>query len=209
MGPAAREPRQGHRRDLAGRPREERNREAHRGPEGAFRLPPGYHHQGAPHPLRRGHRDCRNRRHDGQVYQAHADRRRQVHPADQQALRDRHGHHRALERRHDGPRMAVLGQPGLHETNRLGAVISEHRRYFRPRSPQPSLIALELGGRMTNQDLAADAALLLRVSLAVMFYAHAWLKIKVFTPAGTAKYFESLGVPGFLAYLTIAAEIGG
>src|SRR2546427_11809664 len=48
-----------------------------------------------------------------------------------------------------------------------------------------------------------------RVSLAVMFYAHAWLKIKVFTPAGTAKYFESLGVPGFLAYLTIAAEIGG
>jgi len=62
---------------------------------------------------------------------------------------------------------------------------------------------------MTNQDLAAYAALLLRVSLAVMFYAHAWLKIKVFTPAGTAKYFESLGVPGFLAYLTIAAEIGG
>jgi len=28
-----------------------------------------------------------------------------------------------------------------------------------------------------------------------MFYAHAWLKIKVFTPAATAKYFESLGVP--------------
>src|SRR6267378_4987834 len=78
--------------------------------------------------------------------------------------------------------MALLGQPGLHETNRLGAV---------------------KGGQMTNQDLAAYAALLLRVSLAVMFYAHAWLKIKVFTPAGTAKYFESLGVPGFLAYLTI------
>ncbi len=49
---------------------------------------------------------------------------------------------------------------------------------------------------MTNQDLSAYAALLLRVSVAVMFYAHAWLKIKVFTPAGTAKYFESLGVPG-------------
>src|SRR5258708_39389949 len=62
---------------------------------------------------------------------------------------------------------------------------------------------------MTNKDLAAYAHLLLRVSLAVMFYAHAWLKIKVFTPAGTAKYFESLGVPGFLAYLTIAADIGG
>jgi putative oxidoreductase len=36
-----------------------------------------------------------------------------------------------------------------------------------------------------------------------------WLKIKVFTIPGTVKYFESLGVPGFFAYLTIAAEIGG
>src|SRR5437879_4733956 len=105
--------------------------------------------------------------------------------------------------------MAVLGQPGLHETNRLGAVISERGRTSgRARLNRRSL-ALELGGQMTNQDLAAYAALLLRVSVAVMFYAHAWLKIKVFTPAGTAKYFESLGVPGFLAYLTIAAEIGG
>ena len=29
------------------------------------------------------------------------------------------------------------------------------------------------------------------------------LKIKVFTPAGTVKYLESLGVPGLLAYLTM------
>jgi putative oxidoreductase len=62
---------------------------------------------------------------------------------------------------------------------------------------------------MTNPELAGVAALLLRVSLGIMFFAHAWLKIKVFTPAGTAKYFESLGVPGWLAYATIAAEIGG
>jgi putative oxidoreductase len=62
---------------------------------------------------------------------------------------------------------------------------------------------------MVNPELAAYAALLLRVSLAVMFFAHAWLKIAVFTPAGAAKYFESLGVPGFVAYLTMAAEIGG
>src|SRR2546425_3614523 len=41
--------------------------------------------------------------------------------------------------------MAVLGQPGLHETNRLGAVISERGRYFRPRSPQPSLIGIGVG----------------------------------------------------------------
>lgn len=62
---------------------------------------------------------------------------------------------------------------------------------------------------MANPEMADAAALLLRVALALMFFAHAWLKIAVFTPAGAAKYFESLGVPGFLAYLTMAAEIGG
>ena len=62
---------------------------------------------------------------------------------------------------------------------------------------------------MSTPELVDVAALLLRLSLAVMFFAHAWLKIKVFTISGTVKYFESLGVPGFLAYLTIGAEIGG
>ena len=62
---------------------------------------------------------------------------------------------------------------------------------------------------MTNPELVGIAALLLRLSLGIMFFAHAWLKIKVYTPAGTVKYFESLGVPGSLAYLTMAAEIGG
>jgi len=62
---------------------------------------------------------------------------------------------------------------------------------------------------MTNPEMVGAAALLLRISLALMFFAHAWLKIAVFTPAGAAKYFASLGVPGFLAYLTMAAEIGG
>jgi len=62
---------------------------------------------------------------------------------------------------------------------------------------------------MTNPELVGVAALLLRLSLGIMFYAHAWLKIKVFTPAGTVKYFESLGVPGWLAYVTMAAEIAG
>ncbi len=62
---------------------------------------------------------------------------------------------------------------------------------------------------MTNPEMAGVAALLLRLALATMFFAHAWLKIKVFTPAGAAKYFQSLGVPGYFAYLTMAAEIGG
>ncbi|TWI31574.1 DoxX family protein [Paracoccus sulfuroxidans] len=57
-----------------------------------------------------------------------------------------------------------------------------------------------------NADLAA---LILRVSTGGLFVAHALMKIMVFTPAGTASYFESLGLPGFLAYLTIAAELVG
>jgi putative oxidoreductase len=62
---------------------------------------------------------------------------------------------------------------------------------------------------VSNPEYAATAALLLRLALGVMFLAHAWVKIKVFTPAGTARYFESLGLPGEVAYLTIAAEVGG
>jgi putative oxidoreductase len=63
--------------------------------------------------------------------------------------------------------------------------------------------------QMRNPELVEVAALLLRLALAAMFFAHAWLKLRVFTIPGTVKYFESLGVPGFLAYFTIAAEIGG
>jgi putative oxidoreductase len=55
------------------------------------------------------------------------------------------------------------------------------------------------------------AALLLRVALGVMFIAHGfYLKIFVFTLPGTAQFFESLGLPAPLAYLTVAAEtLGG
>ncbi|MCB2115142.1 MAG: DoxX family protein [Rhodobacteraceae bacterium] len=62
------------------------------------------------------------------------------------------------------------------------------------------------GLRASNADYAA---LILRVSTGVLFLAHAWLKIAVFTPAGTAGYFASIGLPGALAYLTIAAELLG
>ena len=53
------------------------------------------------------------------------------------------------------------------------------------------------------------AALILRVSMGILFLAHAWLKISVFTPAGTAAFFESIGFPGPLAYVVIAAEVLG
>ena len=53
------------------------------------------------------------------------------------------------------------------------------------------------------------AALLLRLSLGTMFVAHALLKYFVFTLPGTAKFFESLGLPGVLGYATFAAELVG
>ena len=55
-----------------------------------------------------------------------------------------------------------------------------------------------------------SAALLLRATLGVLFLTHAALKVFVFTPAGTAGFFASLGLPPALAYLVIAAEtLGG
>ncbi len=51
---------------------------------------------------------------------------------------------------------------------------------------------------------------LLRVSLGIIFLAHgAYLKLVVFTMAGTVGFFESLGLPGIAAYATVAAEIIG
>lgn len=50
---------------------------------------------------------------------------------------------------------------------------------------------------------------LLRVSLGVMWIAHALLKLLVFTLPGTAQFFDSMGLPGVLAYPVFAAELLG
>jgi putative oxidoreductase len=60
---------------------------------------------------------------------------------------------------------------------------------------------------MIDARTAPYAALLLRLSLGALFLAHAGLKLIVFTPAGTAKFFLSLGLPPALAYVTIAVEV--
>ena len=62
---------------------------------------------------------------------------------------------------------------------------------------------------MTHYSNADYAATTLRVSSGVLFLAHGLLKVNVFTIAGTVGYFESLGLPGALAYLTIFAELAG
>jgi putative oxidoreductase len=62
---------------------------------------------------------------------------------------------------------------------------------------------------MIDTRTAPYAATALRVALGILFLAHAGLKLFVFTPAGTAQFFGSLGLPAPLAYLVILAEIVG
>jgi putative oxidoreductase len=64
---------------------------------------------------------------------------------------------------------------------------------------------------MIDAKTAPYAALVLRVSLGVMFIAHSlYLKAFVFTLPGTAQFFASIGLPALLAYVVFYTEaIGG
>ncbi|WP_313684775.1 DoxX family protein [Pantoea sp.] len=62
---------------------------------------------------------------------------------------------------------------------------------------------------MTDNRTTPYAALIMRIALGILFLAHFGLKFFVFTPAGTAKFFASLGLPGGLAYVTMAVEFVG
>jgi len=62
---------------------------------------------------------------------------------------------------------------------------------------------------MIDASTAPYAALVLRLALGILFLAHGLLKLLVFKPAGAYGYFKSLGVPGWLAYVTMAAELAG
>jgi putative oxidoreductase len=58
--------------------------------------------------------------------------------------------------------------------------------------------------------LTALGISLLRISLGLMFLAHGVvLKLSVFGLPGTADFFRSVGLPGWLAYVTFAAEVVG
>lgn len=55
--------------------------------------------------------------------------------------------------------------------------------------------------------LAPVGATLLRWSLGVLFLVHGLTKLLVFAPAGTAAYFQSLGLPGALGYVALVLEL--
>lgn len=60
-----------------------------------------------------------------------------------------------------------------------------------------------------NDTSAATGAALLRLALGAMWISHALLKLLVFTLPGTAAFFESVGLPGVLAYPLVVAELVG
>lgn len=69
--------------------------------------------------------------------------------------------------------------------------------------------ALTTESSIAGVNRVALGAALLRVTMGVYFIAHGLLKVVVFTPAGTAGYFDSIGLPGVLAYPTILLELLG
>lgn len=60
-----------------------------------------------------------------------------------------------------------------------------------------------------TDETAPYGVALLRMALGTMWVAHALLKWWVFTLPGTARFFESVGLPGMLAYPVFAAELLG
>jgi len=62
---------------------------------------------------------------------------------------------------------------------------------------------------MIDSRLAPYGALSLRVALGLMFIAHAYLKLVIFTPAGFTGFLGQVGLPGFLAWPIMLAELLG
>tara|TARA_B100000795_G_scaffold86433_1_gene62899 strand:- start:985 stop:1401 length:417 start_codon:yes stop_codon:yes gene_type:complete len=50
---------------------------------------------------------------------------------------------------------------------------------------------------------------LLRIHFGIILLAHGWLKLYVFTVAGTVGYFASIGLPSIVAYSVIFGELLG
>jgi|GEM_PF-183201 len=60
---------------------------------------------------------------------------------------------------------------------------------------------------MTQNQVSEMATFVLRLALGFMFIAHSWLlKLFVFTLAGTADFFVSIGLPGWFAYAVFGFE---
>lgn len=62
----------------------------------------------------------------------------------------------------------------------------------------------------SSDALPSHATALLRISLGLMFLSHSiLLKLATFGMTGTVGFFVSVGLPAWLAYVTVTAEIAG
>ena len=62
---------------------------------------------------------------------------------------------------------------------------------------------------MIDNRFAPYGALTLRIALGLMFIAHAYLKLAIFTPAGFTGFLGQVGLPSFLAWPIMLAELIG
>lgn len=62
---------------------------------------------------------------------------------------------------------------------------------------------------MSSRNQQQWGATLLRWSLGIMWISHALLKLLVFTLPGTAQFFASVGIPGWMAYPVFTVELLG
>ena len=70
------------------------------------------------------------------------------------------------------------------------------------------LFFIDEGMNMSQLQHHQLAATFLRLALGVVLLSHsAYLKFVIFTLEGTAGYFTSIGLPGFLAYLVFFVEV--
>lgn len=74
----------------------------------------------------------------------------------------------------------------------------------------PSVDARTQRSKSTLDPITAPYAILvLRISLGLLFLAHGCLKVFTFTLPGTAQFFESVGLPGWMATPVAISEIVG
>jgi len=62
---------------------------------------------------------------------------------------------------------------------------------------------------MIDATTAPYAALLLRITLGILFLAHGLTKVIVYKPSGTVASFRAIGQPPVVAWLSMIGEVGG
>jgi putative oxidoreductase len=111
---------------------------------------------------------------------------------------------------HSSNHASTLARGSLPSGNDRSSWAAQHAaapaRNLQPDRTADPLVGARSAGQASSIEYGTT---LLRLSLGVMWIAHALLKLFVFTLPGTVQYFASIGFPGFLAYPVFTAELAG